>query len=452
VRILERSPEAERGGNSRYTGGNLKMDSVTEVAADLPELLSMTSETFVHHSLIQLTAKPYEEWPPILRAYGFADPELINALVSNAPEATTWLTSAGVRLELISNPASGVNEMETVGGGIAAIEGLLKSAEDAGATLHYETAARSLITDDDGKVLGVSAWSPNDGRVEFYAKAVIIASGGFEGNQEMGSRYFGAEAYRLRTTSRGGMYNKGEGIEMALAIGAAPAGEYGGFHAMICDPRSVNTESVKPWNYGILVNKRGKRFIDEGSDAREMISDTIGKAILKQPDGIAYFVYDEKIKDVSNYESQIGSELGPITAGSIEELAKKIDVPAETLTKTIAAFNAGVQTGTFIPVTPDGVGTIGVEPPKSNWARAIDGPQFMAYPMVCTNVFTFGGLRISPTTNVVNTEGYEIPGLYAAGETVGLYYGYYASGSSYFRGLVFGRIAGKQAAGLAENS
>ena len=446
VRVLERSPKAERGGNSRYTSGNVRMKSATEVTDDFVDLLVHSSGTFVHHTLNASTLRPYEEWPPILRAYGFADPELVTALVEGAPDSIAWLKGFGVRFEPTFNPASGVPCLETVGGGHEAVERLAVAAEKLGVAFHYETAGRSLNVDEKGAVAGVRAWSKEaEGPVDFTSKAVILASGGFEGNLEMSTKYLGADAFRLRTVCRGGMYNKGEGIEMALKAGAAPAGQYGGFHAMICDPRSVHTKSVKPWNYGILVNVRGERFIDEGSDARARISDLVGRAILRQPEGRAYFIYDAKVKDVGNFQRQIGSEVPPIKAGAIEELATALSIKPAALKATILEFNAAVQEGDFKPVVPDGKRTVGITPPKSNWARTIEGPEFMAYPLVCTNVFTFGGIRVSPRAQVVNSEGYAMPGLYAAGEVIGLYYESYVTSTSYLRGIVFGRIAGRNA-------
>ena len=294
---------------------------------------------------------------------------------------------------------------------------------------------------------GVHALSKEaQGPVDFAAKAVILASGGFEGNLEMSTKYLGPHAYRLRPVCRGGMYNKGEGIKMALEAGAAPAGSYDGYHAMICDPRSIHSESIQPWNYGILVNIRGERFIDEGSDARMRTGDQVGRAILAQPDGKAYFIYDAKVQDVPNFRPQIGSEVPPIKASSIEALATELGIKPSALKVTIQTFNAAVQDGKFTPIVLDGKRTLGITPPKSNWARTIDGPEFMAYPVVCTNCLTFGGIRVSPRAQAVNTEGFEIPGLYAAGEVIGLYYGSYIGMTSFLRGIVFGRIAGKDAA------
>jgi tricarballylate dehydrogenase len=446
VRVLERATRERRGGNSRYTSGNLRMKSLSEPTDDIADQLQRTSDTFVHHSVIAETLRPYDEWSPPVRAHAFADPELVRSLIEHAPEAVGWMAGNGVGLASTSNPASGVPCLETVGGGITAVEGLGAAAEAAGVEFHYETAARDLLRTDTGSVAGVYAMHHHAGAVQFQAHAVVLACGGFEGNPEMASRYLGPDAYRLRTVCPGGMYNKGEGIEMALRAGAAPAGQYGGFHAMICDPRSVHHESIKPWNYGILVNVRGRRFVDEGADARARISDDVGRAILAQPDGRAFFVFDASIEDIGNYRRQIGSEHPPITAQSPGELANALGIDATRFVETLADYSAATRPGSFTPVVPDGLATHGLALPKSNWARPISGPTLMAYPVVCTNVFTFGGLRVDGEARVLDLDGYVIDGLYAAGETSGLYYGHYASSTSYLRGLVFGRRAGLNAA------
>ena len=449
VRVLERSPKAERGGNSIYTSADIRMKSVTEVTDDFVDLLVRTSATFVHHSHNAATLKPYDEWPPVLRAYGFADPEVVTAFAEGAPESIAWLRSCGVRFDVSINPTNGVPCLKTIGGGQEAVERSALAAEKLGVTFHYDTSGQSLDLNEKGAVVGVRAWSKDaDGPVDFASKAVILASGGFEGNLEMSTKYLGPHAYRLRPVCRGGMYNKGEGIKMALKAGAAPAGSYDDFHAMIVDPRSVHPESIQPWNYGILVNVRGERFIDEGSDARTRIADDVGRAILAQPDGMAYFIYDTRIQETANFQRQINSSMPPVKAASIEDLATGLGLNPSKLKATIQAFNAAVQDGEFTPIAPDGKRTLGITPPKSNWARTIVGPEYVAYPLVCTNCFTFGGIRVSPRAQVVNTEGYEIPGLYAAGEVIGMYYGSYVGSTSFLKGLVFGRIAGRNAGNL----
>ncbi|MEJ2624755.1 MAG: FAD-binding protein [Pseudolabrys sp.] len=103
--------------------------------------------------------------------------------------------------------------------------------------------------------------------------------------------------------------------------------------------------------------------------------------------------------------------------------------------------------GAFKPLELDGLATkAGFTPVKSNWARAIDKQPFRAFPIICGNCFTFGGLKVDTEARVIDSDGAVIPGLYAAGETMGRYYGAYAGATSVLRGAVFGRIAGGHAA------
>ena len=156
----------------------------------------------------------------------------------------------------------------------------------------------------DGAVTGLSAVGPGNQAIDFDAKAVILASGGFEGNYEMLVHYLGPSARYLRPVARGGYYNKGEGIRMALGIGAAPAGDYGQIHAEPLDPRSGAPEPiVLVFNYGILINKRGLRFIDEAPSTVDATYENITRKILQQPKGIAYAVMDSSIDDVPRLET-----------------------------------------------------------------------------------------------------------------------------------------------------
>ena len=109
-----------------------------------------------------------------------------------------------------------------------------------------------------------------------------------------------------------------------------------------------------------------------------------------------------------------------------------------------------IALGNFNPTTLDGKGTNGLALPKSNWARRIDEKDLHCYPVMCANTFTCGGVKITKDGEVVNRDGYPIPGLWAAGETVGMYYGLYVGATSVLRGLVFGRRAGQKIAALAK--
>jgi tricarballylate dehydrogenase len=124
-------------------------------------------------------------------------------------------------------------------------------------------------------------------------------------------------------------------------------------------------------------------------------------------------------------------------------LASKIEIDPEKLRKTMKDYNSAVQKGTFEPFHLDGKCTLGIDPPKSNWALPIDLKNLFATPIMCANVFTFGGLKVTSKAEVLNSSGSMIPGLYAAGEVIGLYYGSYVGSTSVLRGLVFGRKAGE---------
>ena len=266
-------------------------------------------------------------------------------------------------------------------------------------------------------------------------------------------KYVGPNSHLTRPIAPGGLYNKGEGIEMALRIGAAPSGQFDAFHAETIDPRSGKVEaSIFIFGYGILVNKNGERFLDEGANLSDLIYEDVAREILKQPGGVAYFIYDSKVEDISNYEKGLHTDRSPIKAQSIEDLASKLEIDPLKLEKTIDTYNAAVQEGPFDPFVLDGKGTIGIDPPKSNWALAIDKTNLFAMPIMCANVFTFGGLKVTPKAEVLNIDGYVIPGLYAGGEIIGFYYGSYVGSTSVLKGLVFGLKAGENAAEYCKRS
>jgi tricarballylate dehydrogenase len=383
----------------------------------------------------------------MLKAYGFTDPMLLSAFSESVPDTIAWMKDYGIKfLDLSEFITTSTTRIAPSGAGEAVVEALATSAEKEGIPFHYETTARSLIENKKGEIRGVRTWSKAEGNIDLESKAVVLASGGYRGNLEMMVRYVGIHAYLTRPLGLGGMYCKGEGIEMALAIGAAAAGQYDNFHAMMVDPRSALTDAhVFIFNYGILVNQLGRRFIDEGYGLSDLTYAEITRQILRQPGGKAYLIYDSKIEDVPNYRVGIRSDKSPIQASSIKELASKLEIDPIRLETTVKDFNKAVQEGKFDPLKLDGKCTKGIEPPKSNWARTVEGPNLMAYPLICANVFTFGGVKITPRAEVLNRDGYAIPGLYAAGEMTGFYYGSDVGSTSFLRALVVGRKAGENA-------
>jgi tricarballylate dehydrogenase len=453
VAVLERAPREDRGGNTRWTEAMLRMKSESEVADDFESHFAENAGHYLDPELVAEAAGAYENWSSIVKVLGFADPELITTFADNAGKAIGWLKTFGVRFDFLPGYfiTTCTSRMGPVGGGLALVEALADWAEKNGVDFHYRTTAREFLRDEEGTIVGVRATGPDARPVALRAPATVLACGGFEGNPEMLAQYVGPRARYIRPVARGGYYNKGEGLRMALAAGAAPSGDFGQFHAEPLDPRSGAPEPiVLVFNYGVLVNKRGERFIDEAPATVDATYESITRVIHEQPEGIAWAVFDSRIDDVPNWRRSVRSDQPPIRAESVAQLAAAMGVDAEALQATLDAYNAACGDGAFDALKTDGLATrAGYKPRKSNWARPIDRAPFMAYPIICGNCFTFGGLKVNTRSQVLNTDGDPIPGLYAAGETVGLYYGTYTGATSVLRGAVFGRLAGAQAAGLA---
>lgn len=450
VALLERAPVEDRGGQTRHTEAYFRMKSETEVSDDFTEHLANNSGGYVDPSLIRDMTSNRESWPSIVRAIGYNDPELIDAFARGAGPTVQWLKGYGIRFDFL--PTQFITRSQPrllpVGGGLAMVEALAPAAEAGGAVIHYETTASRLIVDDTGRVAGVHATARGNRPVEFRARGgVVLGSGGFEGNTEMLARYLGPRSTYLRPVSRGGNYNKGEGIQMALDIGAAPCGEFGSYHAEPIDPRSGIAEpSVFIFPYGVLVNKEGERFADEGPGTVDQYYERVTRRIYQQTEGIAWVILDAGLEDVPNWRRGLRTDQPPIAAATLGALADAIGIPRAAFEATVAAYNAACRPGRYDPLALDGLATAGLHPPKSNWARPITRAPFHAYPIISSNVFTFGGLKIDPEARVLNRDGDPIPGLHAAGEIVGMYYHNYTGATSVMKGAVFGRIAGRDAA------
>jgi tricarballylate dehydrogenase len=260
---------------------------------------------------------------------------------------------------------------------------------------------------------------------------------------------------------RGTRFNMGDGIRMAMAVGAMPYGHWSGAHAVGWDlnappfgEREIGDLFQKhSYPYGIMVNARGERFVDEGADFRNFTYAKYGHEVLKQPGMFAWQIFDSKVNHLLRHEYQI-RKITKAEAPTLEALVEKLEgVNAQRCLETIREFNAAVrQDVPFNPVVLDGRGTRGLAVPKSNWANVLDTPPFHAYAVTCGITFTFGGIRVSTQAAVQSVAGRDIPGLYAAGEMVGgLFYFNYPSGTGLVSGAVFGRIAGTHAAAYAKS-
>lgn len=452
--VVERSTQQESGGNTRFTEAFMRMDSVGEPAADFEEHFRNNAGGNVDPALLSLALDDESRWPPLLRAMNVANPGIIADFAAAAGPTLQWLETQGVRFERLPTPfiTTSTSRLAPVGGGEELLVQLRESAASFGVDFHFETTAKSLVRDEDGQITGVECSQRGEGRVQLLGK-VVLASGGFEGNAEMLARYIGPRAIHTRPVARGGHYNKGEGIQMALDVGAAPCGDYGLFHAEPIDPRSGIAEpALFIFPYGILVNRQGQRFVDEAPGTVDATYESVTRKIFDQEGGTAFVILDGKLDDVPNKGSAIRTDQPPIVADSLEALAGKLEIPVEAFVATVHEYNDACVDGDFDPLGLDGLQTQDLGIQKSNWARPIDTPDYIAYPIAAANVFTFGGLKTDSDARVLDLDGDPIPGLYAAGEVVGLYFGTYTGSTSVLKGAVFGRKAGVDAAKVAAKS
>lgn len=425
VLVLERGPQNERGGGSLYTGAYLRLASEDELA-------------------------PHFRQDFMWLSGGRCDLTLVDALMAEAIPTIHWVRECGVRFSP-AQPTEWLRRFRTVlptaGGGAAILDALEARARGLGVSFAYRRIAHEL-TVVNGRVAGVEVIDEG-GRAEHYdAAAVVLACGGFQGSLELQRKYLRGPAEHLRLIAPGSRFNQGEGIEMALRIGARPAGDYELFHAETVDPRSQLPEpSLMCYSYGVLLNARGKRFIDEALALPDIWYEEVARALWLEPGSIAYMILDASYFDLPGAQRAIRSEQPPITADSLDELVDKLPVDDRgTASRTLRAYNDAAHPGRLQSVNPDDVSVVVDGVPKSNWAYKLQARPFTAYPMACANVLTFGGLAVTPEARVLGVQGAPLDGLFAAGETMGLYYGRYVGATSVLRGLVFGRIAGRVAA------
>jgi tricarballylate dehydrogenase len=289
--------------------------------------------------------------------------------------------------------------------------------------------------------------------VDITAKAVIIAAGGFQANSEWRTRYLGP-GWDLAKV-RGTRFNTGDGIRMALDIGAMPYGNWSGAHAVAWEYNAPEFGDLAvgdafqkhSYPFGVVINNDGKRFLDEGADFRNYTYAKYGREILNQPGYSAWQLFDAKVDHLLRDEYRI-KQVTKVQADTLEELCARMDgVNTAQALETISEYNAAVDTNTqFDPNVKDGRSTSGLNINKSNWANTLDEGPFQAYNVTCGLTFTFGGLRINDEGQVLDSGLLPIPGLYAAGELVGgLFYGNYPGGTGLTAGAVFGRLAGQHA-------
>ena len=462
VVMLETAPEAESAGNSRYTAGAMRV--VFCGVEDLAKVMDLSAQEIENTDFGAYTREQY--YDDMARVTGYrCDPDLVETLVENSFDTMVWMRGKGVRFQPSYGRQAfridgrfrfwGGLAVETWGGGPGLVANLAQSCEREGIAIHYESRALSLI-EEDGAVRGVVVRGA-DGAFEARGRTVVLACGGFESNSEWRTRYLGPGWDLARV--RGTRFNAGDGIRMALDAGAMPYGNWSGCHSVGWDRNappfgdlSVGDNFQKhSYPFGIMVNARGERFVDEGADFRNYTYAKYGGAVLEQPEQFAWQVFDAKVTHLLRDEYRI-RKVTKVTADSLEALAEKLEgVDAAGFLRTVRAFNDAVRTDiAFEPTVKDGRCTEGLEVAKSNWAQVLDTPPFEAYAVTCGITFTFGGLRVDTRGRVLDTGERPIPGLYGAGELVGgLFYFNYPGGTGLMSGAVFGRIAGQSAGAQA---
>ena len=459
VLVLEKAPEHLRGGNSYFTGGLFRFayNGLEEIVNLLPNIGEE------EQSKIDVGSYSNSDfYADVMRVTeGLSDPNLLQILVSESYPTMLWMRDQGVPWILAYGRQAFEHEgklrfwggliVESVGGGKGLSDRLFELCQNAEIEVRYQSAATELKTSNNGEINGVVVKGP-DGYELINCRSVVLACGGFEANAEMRTRYLGP-GWELAKV-RGTQYNTGEGIQMSLDIGAQSHGHWSGCHAVAWDlnapphgDRNVADLFQKhSYPFGLIVNVDGNRFVDEGADFRNYTYAKYGREILKQPQRAAFQLFDQKSKHLLRDEYFI-QQATMVESDSIENLAEGLDINVPGLVKTINDYNASVQEGEFNPTNLDGKGTVGLTPPKSNWAQKFDSPPYMGYAVTCGITFTFGCLKIDTRCRVQDTSDLAIPGLYAAGElTGGLFYNNYPGGAGLMAGAVFGKIAGKEAA------
>jgi tricarballylate dehydrogenase len=465
VLMLEAAPQDESGGNSRFTAGSIRVvyngvDDIKTLVPDLTEAEIATTDfgTYTQEQFFDDMARVTQHR---------ADPDLVELMVTRSFDTLCWMRDKGVRfIPIYGRQAFKIDgkfkfwgglTVESVGGGPGLVNMLTEAATKRGIELRYQTRALDLLY-NGSRIEGVRIRS-NEQVSEVRGKSVVLACGGFEANPEWRTRYLGP-GWDLAKV-RGSRFNAGDGIRMALSIGASPRGNWSGCHAVGWEMNApefgdlaVGDQFQKhSYPFAIMVNATGKRFVDEGADFRNYTYAKYGRVILEQPGQFAWQIFDQKVKHLQRDEYRI-RQITKVTADTIEELAKKLDgVDAAQFVKTIAEYNAAVrQDVPFNPNVKDGRGTQGLAINKSNWANTFDQPPYEAYGVTCGITFTFGGLRINTDGEVLNTDYQPIRGLYAAGELVGgIFYFNYPGGSGLISGAVFGKIAGTSAGRVLKN-
>lgn len=463
VLLLERGEEAESGGNSWYTAG------ATRIAHGGLDDLRGIVEPDERHAVTEVPPYPAEEYAADLAKVtsGRNDPAMTRVLVDESRDVLAWLHDLGLRYRLMYERQAyrrddggylfwGGLHVGNVDGGKGLITDHRAVAARLGYRVAYGVRVTDLVTEPAGAaggaptVTGVVGITSDGTEHRVLAESVIIASGGFESDPELRERHLGPGWGSA--VVRGTPLNTGDLIQAGLRLGAARGGDWSTAHSVQWDAfhpdnagnrELTNRFTRQSYPLGIIVNREGRRFVDEGEDFRNYTYAKFGGRILEQPGSIAYQVFDATLRPMLRTEEYDMPGISVVTADTLEELAAQLDVDAEAFLATVHEFNASIDRSVpWDPTVKDGRAAR-VVPPKSNWAAPLETGPFCAYPVTCGITFTFGGLAGDVDGRVLREDGTPLPGLFAVGEALGgLFSGNYPGGSGLAAGAVFGRRAG----------
>jgi tricarballylate dehydrogenase len=468
VMVLEIAPKERRGGNAYYTTGIYRI--CHNGVEDLIDLIPDLSEEERNIIISPYTADDFfREYSGVTE--GMVDPSLMEMIVEKSKDAIRWMVKKqDVKMELTSNFVQRLNgklhfvgevPISAKGAGAGLSDFLFDRVEKMeGIDLLYETGARQLLLNEKGDVCGVKIKS-KEGIRDVYAKAVCLSCGGFEANPAWRARYLGPNWDLAKV--RGGKYNMGDGLKMAFDVGAQPYGNWSCCHATFIDADSpqpsiredTDRTAKRLYIFGLIINVNGERFLDEGEDNTDLTYSRFGKLLLTQPDRMGFQLFDSKgfatITQGNVFHDYVNA---PYTkASTIEEMAERLGMEPARLLRTVEDYNnksmkPGGRTNWYkIAKAKEDRHTEGISPAKSSCAFPLDDPPYYAFAVCCGITFTYGGLKVNRSAQVLDVSDNPIPGLYASGEIIGgLFYHNYPGATGQLTGAVFATIAGKNAA------
>ncbi|WP_171180389.1 FAD-dependent tricarballylate dehydrogenase TcuA [Ruegeria sp. HKCCD8929] len=431
VLILETAPKPYRGGNSRHTR-NLRCAH----NGPLGPLVESYREDEYLDDLLKVTD-------------GNTDEQLARLAIRSSEDCLPWMEAHGVRFQpsLSGTLSLARTNAFFMGGGKSLVNAYYRATEALGVDVAYEAYVTHLELSGDRIACVEYTHQGKDHRIE--PTAVIVASGGFQADTDWLARAWGPAAKNFLI--RGTPYNRGVVLADLLEQGVESVGDPTQCHAVAIDGRAPKFDGgivtrLDCVPFSIVVNKNAERFYDEGEDVWPKRYAIWGRLVAAQPDQVAYVIIDSKSLNLF-----MPSVFPPLKADTLEELATKMELPADRLRHTVETFNAACgDASAFHPTELDGVATSGLTPPKTNWARPISDPPFYGYSLRTGVTFTYLGLKVDETARCSSSTS-PIRNLWAAGETMAgsiLGQGYLA-GFGMTIGTVFGRIAGREAASYA---